>query len=95
MFVTRIALILGLLGFVACAKNDSLSIEGKLSVKGTSIHTYLNIKDIHTQKNYKIQNNNSFDLMNKQNQTIHIEATLIQASKVSTFPSLIKVVKIY
>jgi len=92
---TRILFILGLLAFVACAKNDTLNIEGKLSVKGTSVHTYLNIKDIHTQKNYKIQNKNSFDLINKQNQTIAIQAKLIQTSKNLTLPSLIEVIEIY
>jgi hypothetical protein len=74
----KIIIGLALMGLIGCAQNNTMELEGRLSVKGSSVHTYLNIKDIKSNKSYKIQNQESFDLMQKQNQTVKVKVKLIK-----------------
>ena len=68
--IKKIVIGLSIMGLIGCAQNNTMELEGRLSVKGSSVHTYLNIKDIKSNKSYKIQNQESFDLMQKQNQMV-------------------------
>ena len=80
--------------FMGCAKDNIIEIEGRVAVKGTSPHTYLNIKDTKSQKSYKIQNQAEFDLMYKQNQNVKIKAVLIKEPIGPGFPAVIEVIEV-
>ncbi len=87
-------LILGFLGFIGCAQDNIMEIEGRVAVKGSSPHTYLSIKDSSSHKSYKIQNQTEFDLMTKQNQTVKVKAVLIKEAVGPGFPAVIEVVEV-
>jgi len=89
-------IILGLitLSFVSCANSTELELEGRLAVKGSSVHTYLVIEDKKSHKNYKIQNKESFNLMNRQKQTVKIKAKLVKEAIGPGFPAVIEVVEV-
>lgn len=89
-----IILVLIALGFMGCAKSTDMEIEGKLSVKGSEPHSYLSIKDTQSKKNYKIKNQESFDLMGKQKQIVKIRAKLIKEAVGPGFPAVIEVVEV-
>ncbi|MBT5222653.1 MAG: hypothetical protein HON51_02845 [Gammaproteobacteria bacterium] len=89
--IKRIIIGLIIIGFIGCAQNNTMELEGRLAVKGSSIHTYLNIKDIKSNKNYKIQNQESFDLMQKQNQTLRVKVRLIKKAIGPGFPAVVEV----
>ncbi|MEA3418272.1 MAG: hypothetical protein U9Q90_02645 [Campylobacterota bacterium] len=90
----KIILGLGILGFIGCAQNNTMDLEGRLSVKGTSVHTYLTIEDQKSHKSYKIQNQESFDLIKRQNQTVKVKAKLIKKAVGPGFPAVIEVLEI-
>jgi len=79
---------------IGCAQNNTMDLEGRLSVKGSSVHTYLNIKDIKSNKSYKIQNKESFDLMQKQNQTVKVKVKLIKKAIGPGFPAVVEVLEV-
>lgn len=83
-----------LLGFIGCTQSDIMELKGRLSVKGSSVHTYLNIEDSKSNKSYKIQNKNSFDLMQKQNQRVKIKAKLIKKETGPGFPAVVEVIEV-
>lgn len=85
---------LSLLGFIGCAQSDTMELEGRLSVKGSPVHTYLSIQDSRSHESYKIQNKNSFDLMQKQNQIVKVKAKLIKKAIGPGFPAVIEVIKV-
>ena len=85
---------LSLIGFIGCAQDNTMELEGRVAVKGSSPHTYLSIKDNKSHKSYKIQNNESFDLMKKQNQTVKVKAVLIKEAIGPGFPAVIEVVEV-
>ena len=89
--IKRIIIGLIIIGFIGCAQNNTMELEGRLAVKGSSIHTYLNIKDIKSNKNYNIQNQESFDLMQKQNQTLRVKVRLIKKAIGPGFPAVVEV----
>jgi len=82
------------MGFIGCAQDNMIELEGRVAVKGSSPHTYLSIKDSKSHKSYKIQNQEKFDLMKKQNQTVKIEAILIKEAIGPGFPAVIEVVEV-
>jgi len=90
----KILIGLSLIGFIGCAQDNIMELEGRVAVKGSSPHTYLSIKDSTSQKSYRIQNNESFDLMNKQNQTVKVKAVLIREAVGPGFPAVIEVVEV-
>ena len=90
----KMVLILSFLGFIGCAQDNIMDIEGRVAMKGSSPHTYLTIKDTKSQKSYKIHNQAKFDLMTKQNQTIKIKAVLIKEAVGPGFPAVIEVVEV-
>ncbi len=90
----KIILGLGLMGLTGCSQDHIIEVEGRVAVKGSSPHTYLSIKDNKSHKSYKIQNNESFNLMNKQNQTVKVKATLIREAVGPGFPAVIEVVEV-
>lgn len=92
--IKRIIIGLTTMGFIGCAQTDAMELEGRLSMKGSSIHTYLNIKDIKSNKNYSIQNKESFDLMQKQNQKIKIKVKLVKEAIGPGFPAVVKVLEV-
>ena len=83
------------LGFImGCTQSNDLDLEGRLAVKGSSIHTYLVIEDQKSHKNYKIQNKESFNLMKRQKQTVKIKAKLVKEAIGPGFPAVIEVVEV-
>ncbi|MCW8822200.1 MAG: hypothetical protein OQK45_08210 [Sulfurovum sp.] len=90
----KILIALTLLGFIGCAQDNVMELEGRVAVKGSSPHTYLSIKDSKSQKSYKIQNPVKFDLMKKQNQTVKVKAVLIKEAIGPGFPAVIEVVEV-
>jgi len=90
----KILIALAILGFIGCAQDNTMELEGRVAVKGSSPHTYLSIKDSKSQKSYKIQNQEKFNLMQKQNQIIKVEAILIKKAIGPGFPAVIEVVKV-
>lgn len=81
------------MGFIGCAQDNIMELEGRVAVKGSSPHTYLSIKDSKSQKSYKIQNQTEFDLMKKQNQIVKVKAVLIKEAIGPGFPAVIEVVE--
>ncbi len=90
----KILITLTLLGFIGCAQDNIMELEGRVAMKGSSPHTYLSIKDNKSQKSYKIQNQAKFDLMKKQNQTVKVKAVLIKEAIGPGFPAVIEVVEV-
>ncbi|WP_373032566.1 hypothetical protein [Sulfurovum sp.] len=83
-----------LIGFLGCAQDNMMELEGRVAMKGSSPHTYLSIKDSKSQKSYKISNQAKFDLMTKQNQTVKVKAVLIKEAIGPGFPAIIEVVEV-
>lgn len=90
----KLILVLSLIGIIACAQDDFIEVEGRIAVKGSSPHTYISIKDNKSHKSYKIKNYEKFGLMQKQNQTVKVKATLLKEAIGPGFPAVIEVVKI-
>ena len=90
----KIIIGLALMGLIGCAQNNTMELEGRLSVKGSFVHTYLNIKDIKSNKSYKIQNQESFDLMQKQNQMVKVKVKLIKKAIGPGFPAVVEVLEV-
>jgi hypothetical protein len=90
----KLILLLSLIGLIGCAQDNIMELEGRVAMKGSSPHAYLNIKDSKTQKSYKIQNKAEFDLMKKQNQTVKVKAVLIKEAVGPGFPAVIEVVEV-
>ena len=90
----KIIIALSFFGFIACVQSNTMEIEGRLAVKGSSPHTYLSIKDAKNNISYKIQNQEKFDLMKKQNQTVKVKAVLIREAVGPGFPAVIEVVEV-
>lgn len=90
----KILIGLSLIGFLGCAQDNVIELEGRVAVKGSSPHTYLSIKDSKSQKSYKISNQAKFDLMTKQNQTVKVKAVLIKEAIGPGFPAIIEVVEV-
>ena len=90
----KILIGLSLIGLIGCTQDNMMELEGRVTVKGSSPHTYLSIKDSKSHKSYKIQNNESFNLMKKQNQTVKVKATLIREAVGPGFPAVIEVVEV-
>ncbi len=80
------------LAVTGCTNGSNITVEGKVSLKGSEPHTYYVIKDKKTAKLYKIINAKRFNL--PQNQTVKIEAKIIKNSNSPTLPPLIEIVKI-
>lgn len=90
----KIITMLTLLGFIGCAQDNVIELEGRIAMKGSSPHTYLSIKDSKSHKSYKIQNEVKFNLSKKQNQTVKIKAVLIKEAIGPGYPALIEVVEV-
>lgn len=90
----KILIALSFIGFIGCAQDNIMELEGRVAVKGSSPHTYLSVKDSKSQKSYKIQNQAEFDLMKKQNQTLKLKAVLIKDAIGPGFPAVIEVVEV-
>ena len=90
----KIVIGLSIMGFIGCTQNNTIELEGRVAMKGSSVHTYLNIKDIKSKKNYKIQNQEQFDLMQKQNQTVKVKVKLIKEAIGPGFPAIVEVLEV-
>ncbi len=94
--IKRILIGISIFGFMGCAQNsNTMELEGRIAMKGSSVHTYLTIKDAKSHKSYKIRNQESFDLMNKQNHTVKLKAKLVKKAIGPGFPAEIEVVEVY
>jgi hypothetical protein len=83
-----------LMGSIGYAQTDTMELKGRLAVKGSSVHTYLNIRDSKSKKNYKIQNQESFGLMQKQNQTVKIKVKLVKKAIGPGSPAVVEVIEL-
>ena len=88
--VLKLALIVGILsGYIS-----AMEIVGKIKVKGSSPHTYLVIEDNKTHKSYTISNAKDFNLTNRQNEILKVEAKIIKKAVGPGFPAVIEVLEI-
>jgi len=107
--IKALIIAVGLLSLSACAgsdpksmptsdKSDTVSnimtIHGKLSLKGSAPHSYLSIKDIDSNRSYKIQNSSNFGLSKKQDQIVTLKAKLIQDAVGPGHPAVVEVVSV-
>jgi len=83
-----------LLGIGACAQSDLIEIEGKVYVKGSAPHTYVVIEDSKQHKSYKVVNEKSFSLIDKQKQTVHVKARALKEAIGPGFPAEIEIISI-
>jgi len=79
---------------MGCAQNGDLDLEGRIAVKGSSIHSYLSIVDQKSHKNYKIQNPKRFNLDNRQKEIVKLKAKLVKKAIGPGFPAVIEVVEV-
>ncbi|MCF6245049.1 MAG: hypothetical protein L3J43_08420 [Sulfurovum sp.] len=89
-----IAGVLIMLGMLGCANSTEIELEGKIAMKGSEPFSYLSIKDKESKKSYKIQNQESFDLMHKQKQVIKVKAEIVKDAVGPGFPAEIKIVEV-
>ncbi len=82
------------LGFAGCVNSQNIELEGKIALKGSQPHTYLVLEDQKTLKDYKIANSSQFNLINKQNQIVKVEAKLLKKPVGPGFPAVIEVVSV-
>ncbi len=80
------------MGFTGCTGEKMIELEGRLSVKGSEPHAYLNIEDNKSQKSYNIQNRNDFGLMQKQNRAVKLKVKLIKEAVGPGFPAVVEVI---
>ncbi len=73
---------------------DGILIEGRVSMKGSSIHSYLAIQDHKSQTLYKIENPESFGVHDRQNQTIKIRVKLLKKALGAGYPAVIKIMEV-
>ena len=90
----KLIIALSLIGLIGCAQDNIMELEGRVAMKGSCPHTYLSIKDTMSQKSYKIQNQDKFDLSQKQNQTVKVKAMLVKEAIGPGFPAVIEVVEV-
>ena len=90
----KLIIVLSLIGLIGCAQDNIMELEGRVAMKGSSPHTYLSIKDSKSQKSYRIQNQTQFDLIKKQNQTVHLKAVLVKEAIGPGFPAVIEVIEV-
>ena len=90
----KLIIALSLIGLIGCAQDNMMELEGRVAMKGSSPHSYLSIKDTKSQKSYKIHNQDKFDLMKKQNQTVKVKAVLIKEAVGPGFPAVIEVIEV-
>jgi len=87
-------ILLILLNFLACAKDDIFIIEGKIKIKGSSPHTYVVIEDIQNHKVYKVKNKNSFNIMHKQKKLLIFKVKLLKEAIGPDYPALVEITNI-
>ncbi|RUM69444.1 MAG: hypothetical protein DSZ09_05720 [Sulfurovum sp.] len=92
--IKKIMTICTIVGYLGCTQSHSIQLQGRLAMKGSSTHTYLSIYDKKSQKSYKIKNKEQFNLLQRQNQTVTLEATLLKEAKGPGFPAEIEVLKV-
>jgi len=92
--IRKILIGLSIMGSIGCAQNNTMELEGRVAMKGSSVHTYLNIKDIKSNKSYRIQNQEQFDLMQKQNQTVKVKVKLVKKAIGPGFPAVVEVLEV-
>ena len=90
----KLIIALSLLGLIGCAQDNIMVLEGRVAMKGSSLHAYLSIKDSKSQKSYRIQNQSKFNLMKKQNQTVKVQAVLVKEAIGPGFPAVIEIVEV-
>lgn len=79
---------------IGCAQEKSMTLEGRVAMKGNAMHPYLTIYDQDTKKSYKIQNKEAFDLIKQQNKILTIEAKIMKDARGPGYPVEIEVLKV-
>jgi len=84
-----------ILGLLGCAYNgDTMELEGRLAMKGSSSHSYMSIKDTKKNKSYKIKNAAYFDLIAKQGQSVKLKVKLVKEAIGISFPGVVEVIEV-
>jgi hypothetical protein len=78
----------------ACSHANSLSLKGKILLKGPAPHSYLVIEDQRHKKSYKIKNDSFQQLIKKQNWVCSIKAELIEEARGPRLPAVIQVLEV-
>ena len=87
-------LLLGVWSFVACSEGDTADVTGRIAMKGSSVHTYLVIKDTKTHKALKINNYKVFNLAQRQNEIVTLNVKLVKKAVGPGFPAEVEVVEV-
>lgn len=90
----KTTIIVTILGMIGCTQSEYIDLKGRIAMKGSATHSYLTIYDTKTQKSYKIENKEAFNLLKCQNQNIALEAKLIKEAMGPGYPAVIEVVNI-
>ena len=90
----KIAGMIAIFFLMGCTNGESMDLEGKITMKGSSPHSYLSIYDKKTKRSYKIKNRETFNLMIHQNKSVKLEAKLLKNAIGPGFPATIEVIEI-
>ncbi len=82
------------LSLLACTEGDTTEVSGRLSMKGSSVHTYLTIEDRKSHEILKIKNKEDFNLMQRQNETVTLKVKLIKKAIGVGFPAVVEVLEV-
>lgn len=89
-----LAALLSALFLGACMNTQSIIVEGMVSYKGASPHSFLAVMDQKTHQIYKIANPTDFALEKRQNQSVKLKAQVVKKAIGRGFPAVIKVLRI-
>jgi hypothetical protein len=71
-----------------------MELSGRISIKGPAHHSYLAIYDKVSQKSYKIQNREKFNLEAYQNKDVVLEVKVIKEAIGLGFPTVIEILNL-
>jgi uncharacterized protein YcfL len=87
-------LLVGVIVSGCTSDSSSLSVDGRVYIKGSEPHTYVVIEDSSNHKKYKVVNPKDFDLKNRQRELVSVEAKVISPAKGALSPEEIEVLRV-
>jgi len=86
--------VFSMVALVACHKENTVNITGRVAMKGNSIHTYLVLEDVRTKKSIKLVNYKAFHLDRRQNEILTLKVKLVKKKIGIGFPAEVKIVEV-
>ena len=94
MIRKTLMLVLASLSLTACSEGDMTEVNGRLAMKGSSMHTYLVIEETKSHKTLKISNKEAFNLIGRQNEIVTLKVKLIKKAVGAGFPAVVEVLEV-